>query len=77
VVAVAAVTGVGMGAQLGKVVGREGVGVMVAVVVVAMAGVRVMGVVRVIGVAEMAGLAVQMGLGNMGWRRYGRRGWNG
>ena len=46
----AAVTGVGMGAQLGEVVGREGVGVMVPVVVVAMAGVRVVGVVRVIGV---------------------------
>jgi hypothetical protein len=39
---------------------------MVPVVVVAMAGVRVVGVVRVIGVTGMAGLAVQMGLGNMG-----------
>jgi hypothetical protein len=40
---------------LGEVVGREGVGVMVTVVVVAMAGVRVVGVVRGIGVAGMAG----------------------
>ncbi len=63
--AVAAVTGVGMRVQLGEVVGtrREGVGVKVAVVV-AMAGMRVVGVVRVTGVAGMVRLAVQMGLGN-------------
>ncbi len=39
---------------------------VVAVVVVAIAGVRVAGVARVTGVAGMAGSAVQMGLGNMG-----------